>query len=238
MYKGKKILAIIPARSGSKGIKNKNIRMLNKKPLITYSIDVAKSCSYIDYVLVTTDSEKIADISRSAGASVPFIRPEYLATDDAKTIDVLVHAVEFLKNKNETFDYVVLLQPTQPLRLKRHLDEAIEQIIDFNHNSLVSVCEVSENPVLMRTVDNSGKLSNILSLNSTIRRQDFPKFYKVNGSIYINKIDENFNKNTSLNDNEYAYFMSKEYSIDIDEEKDFFMAEEIIKNSVYIRDKT
>lgn len=229
MYKGKRILAIIPARGGSKGIKNKNIRLLNKKPLITYSIDVAKLCSYIDYILVTTDSEKIADISKTAGASVPFIRPEYLASDNAKTIDVLIHAIEVLKSMNMTFDYVVLLQPTQPLRLKKHLDEAIEQIVDFGCDSLVSVCEVSENPILMRTIDESGKLSRILSFNSTIRRQDFPKFYKVNGSIYINKIDKKFNKNTSLNDNEYAYLMPKEYSVDIDEEKDFIMAEEAIK---------
>ena len=238
MYKGKRILAIIPARGGSKGIKNKNIRLLNNKPLITYSIDAAKSCPYIDYVLVSTDSEKIADISKTAGASVPFIRPEYLASDNAKTIDVLIHAIEVLKSMNMTFDYVVLLQPTQPLRLKKHLDEAIEQIVDFGCNSLVSVCEVSENPILMRTIDESGKLSRILSFNSTIRRQDFPKFYKVNGSIYINKIDKKFNKNTSLNDNEYAYLMPKDYSIDIDEEQDFLLAEKIIKTNEYMRDKT
>lgn len=232
MYKDKKILAVIPARGGSKGIKNKNIKLLNGKPLIAYSIKTALSCPLVDYVLVSTDSQKIADIAKSYGAKVPFLRPAELATDTAKTIDVLIHAVDYLKKQNLTFDYLILLQPTQPIRQDKDLLETIKTVVDSKINSLVSVCEVEESPVLMRTMATDGKLSKLLTISSTLRRQDFPKFYKVNGSIYINKLDKSFNSLTSLNDNEFGYIMPKEKSIDIDTESDFQKAELYFTNKL------
>lgn len=229
MYKGKRILAIIPARGGSKGIKGKNIKLLNGKPLLVYSIEAALQCSYIDYVLVSTDSEEIADCGKKYGAQVPFLRPEELATDEAKTIDALLHGIQKLKEIGNEFDYLVLLQPTQPFRTGQQLSEAIETIVDTGVSSLVSVCPVEEHPILMRTLDNDGKLKSILEIGSTVRRQDFSSVYKVNGSIYINRIDETFDKNTSLNDNQYPYFMSREDSIDIDTMEDFLAAEQLMK---------
>lgn len=228
MYKNKKIVAIIPARGGSKGIKNKNIRIINNKPLVAYSIESALKCKYIDYTLVSTDSKEIAEISKSYGAQVPFLRPKEIATDSSKTIDVLVHAMNFLANSGNYFDYVMLLQPTQPIRAEEELEKTIEIVVDRRLPSLVSICEVEETPILMRTIDTNKKLKRVLNINSTVRRQDFPKFYKVNGSIYINKI-EDLNLNTSLNDNEYGYIMPKNHSVDIDTEDDLKLAEKILK---------
>ncbi|WP_121662789.1 acylneuraminate cytidylyltransferase family protein [Metabacillus litoralis] len=217
MYKNMSFLAVIPARGGSKGIPGKNIINVNGKPLIQYTVDAAKKSKYIDRIVVSTDDSKIADVSIQCGAEVPFLRPENLANDTAKTIDVLIHTLEELNKLGSHFDYIVLLQPTQPLRTNEQIDLAIENIVLQNAESLVSITEVSEHPVLFRTLDPNGVVHNLLNTNSTIRRQDFPKIYRVNGSIYINKINENFNSNTSLNDNKLAFLMGREFDIDIDE---------------------
>lgn len=225
MYRSKKILAIIPAREGSKGIKNKNIIKLKGKHLIVYSIEAALKSKYIDKVVVSTDGEKIGKISKYYGASVPFLRPKHLALDHSNTIDSLIHCIEEIKKLGEEYDYVVLLQPTQPLRQSWHIDEAIELIIDKNEESLVSVSKAKDHPILMRTIDESGHAINLLKGSSTVRRQDFPEFYKVNGAIYINKINENLDNNTSLNDNKLVYIMDEKYDVDIDEMLDLKIAE-------------
>ena len=229
MYKDNKILALIPARGGSKGIPNKNIIDLCGKPLIQYSIDTALSCAYIDDVVVSTDSQNIADIAIAAGAQVPFLRPACLATDTAKTIDCMLYTIQELSSQGKNYDYVILLQPTQPIRTPQQLEEALTLLIDNNQSSLVSVCPVEEHPILMRTIDKQGHLNSLLKINSTVRRQDFPAVYKVNGSIYINKIDEHFNKDTSLNDNILPYIMDRSFSIDIDSLSDLKKAEKIIQ---------
>ncbi len=225
-----RILAIIPARAGSKGIKQKNIINLNGKPLIAYSIEESLKSKYIDKVIVSTDGEDIARISKIYGAEVPFLRPKHLASDTSKTIDSVIHCIEEMRKIGEEYDYMVLLQPTQPLRKVNHIDEAIELIIQKDEDSLVSVSKVKENPVLMRRIDENGHAVNLLECSSTIRRQDFPDFYKVNGSIYINRINENLNNNTSLNDNKLVYIMDEKYDIDIDYMKDLQIAEFIINN--------
>lgn len=220
MYKEKTFLAIIPARGGSKGIPRKNVTVINGKPLIQYTIDAARSSKYLDKIIVSTDDHEIAEISKECGAEVPFLRPKELASDKAKTIDALLHAVEELTKQGNNYDYLVLLQPTQPLRKGWHIDEAVQQIIEKEEESLVSVSKVREHPILMRTIDKEGKLKSLLKVNSTVRRQDFPDVYKVNGSIYINKLNESFNEHTSLNDNQLAYVMATEYDLDIDEPAD------------------
>jgi CMP-N,N'-diacetyllegionaminic acid synthase len=220
MYKNKKILAVIPARGGSKGIPEKNIVEVNGRPLIDYTISEALKSKYLDNVIVSTDSEKIAEIAKKCRAEVPFLRPKNLAEDQSKTIDVLINLIYQLTATDIFFDYIVLLQPTQPLRKSFHIDEAIELAIDNEYKSLLSVNLVQEHPILVRTIDNQGRLKNLLNINSTVRRQDFPTYYKVNGAIYINKIDDDFNENTSLNDNQYSYIMDKEYDLDIDEPLD------------------
>ena len=223
------ILAIIPARAGSKGIKDKNILDLNGKPLIAHSIEVGLKSKYINKVVVSTDGEEIAKVAKEYGAQVPFLRPKYLASDTAKTIDSVIHCIEMLKRQGEEYDYMVLLQPTQPLRQAWHIDEAIELILEKDEEALVSVSKVKDHPILMRTIDSNGYAINLLEGSSTKRRQEFPDFYKVNGAIYINKINENLNNDTSLNDNKLVYVMDEKYDVDIDEMLDLQIAELAIK---------
>ncbi len=228
MFNNQKILALIPARGGSKGIKDKNIISLAGKPLIFYSIEAAKHSKYIDDIVVTTDSEKIAEISKQYGASIPFMRPIELAADTSKTIDTILHAIQTLKTMGKEYDVLILLQPTQPLRTNKDIDEAIEIYYQNKEEGLVSVSPVDDSPLLIRSISNDGKLLNLLSQNSTCRRQDMPEYYKVNGCIYINKIDE-IDKNTSFNDNKVPFIMRKEHSVDIDELSDLWMAEYYLK---------
>lgn len=224
MYKDKKILAIIPARGGSKGIKNKNIVDLCNRPLISYSIIAALESKYIDKVVVSTDSEEIAEVARNYDAEVPFLRPKELASDTAKTIDAVMHCIETLEEMGQTYDYLVLLQPTQPLRQAYHIDGAIELLMDKDEASLISVRKVIDHPILIRTIDEAGNGVNLMNQSSTQRRQDFKQYYKVNGSIYINKIDR-LTYETSLNDNKVCYIMEDQYDIDIDEHFDLSIAE-------------
>lgn len=217
MYKEKTFLAIIPARGGSKGIPNKNIVQVNGKPLIEYTFDEVKKSKYLDRVIVSTDSEKIKNVAIDNNIEVPFLRPANLAADTSKTIDSIIYTVDKLQSSKQTYDYIVILQPTQPLRKHWHIDEAIEKIIDTNEESLVSISEVNEHPILMRTLTKEGLLKSFLDTGSTVRRQDFSQVYKVNGAIYINKNNNNYTVNSSLNDNKSAYIMDKEYDIDIDD---------------------
>lgn len=224
MIENKKILAIIPARGGSKGIPRKNVKAISGKPMIQYTIEAAKECPYIDKVVVSTEDVEIADISMRAGAIVPFSRPEELATDEAKTIDVVMHAVEFYERKAERFDIIVLLQPTSPLRNAEDITKALEYFMRNEQHSLVTVSEVSESPILMRNFNKENKLEKILEEDSDVRRQDMKKFYRINGAIYINKASE-LNANTSFNDNEMGFVLTREHGIDVDEPQDLVVAE-------------
>ena len=227
MYETKRILALIPARGGSKGIHHKNIALLAGKPLIQYTIDAARQSKYIDYILVSTDDAEIAEISKKFGAKVPFLRPKELASDTAKTIDAVLHAIETLRKAGETFDSLVLLQPTSPLRTSEDIDKAVETFYQANRQPVVSVSEVSDHPILIRTIEKTPEgeyLKPLLQTGSTVRRQDMPPFYRVNGSIYINPIEE-INSTTSFNDNPIPFVMSPSHSIDIDEPLDLKIAE-------------
>ena len=169
MYKNKKFLAIIPARGGSKSIPNKNIMSICGKPLIAYTIEAAKQSKYIDEIIVSTDSDIIKMVAQQYGAKVPFLRPKELSNDTAKSIDVVMHVIDFYKENNISFDYVILLQPTSPLRTFKHLDDAIEKLIESNSTSLVSVCEADENPVLMRSIENE-KLKEVISFSIALSK--------------------------------------------------------------------
>lgn len=222
MYNDKRLLAIIPARGGSKGIPHKNIIDLDGKPLIEYTIDASIHSNYIDYTFVSTDDVEIATIAKNAGAKVPFLRPVELALDTSKTIDAVLYSVRKLEEIGECFDAIVLLQATQPLRTVEDVDAAIRLYFESGCKSLASVCEVDDNPVLIRTIQNDS-LIRLLNVESTVRRQDMPVYYRVNGCIYINSISQ-LNEKTSFNDNEYPYVMDREHSVDIDEMKDVYIA--------------
>ncbi|NLL79385.1 MAG: acylneuraminate cytidylyltransferase family protein [Clostridiales bacterium] len=219
MIADKRVLALIPARGGSKGIKGKNIIDVCGKPLLAYSIEAAAESQYMDAVVVSTDSVEIADTAEKWGAEVPFLRPAEYASDTAKSIDAVLHAVRELKRQGREYDILVLLQPTQPLRTAQDIDRALECFLKHQMEGLVSVCEVEEHPILMRTIGEDGRLDRVLSCGSTVRRQDMPAFYKVNGCIYINAVKE-LSEATSFNDNPVPYVMEKERSIDIDSYED------------------
>ena len=220
----KTFLAIIPARGGSKRLPRKNLLDLCGKPLIAWSIEAALKSKYISKVIVSSDDEEILNIAKEYKAD--FIkRPDELASDTATTFDALNHTLENV----EKYDYVVLLQPTSPLRTEKHIDEAIELLKEKNADAIISVCEVEHSPLWSNTLDENLDMSNFLRdevLNK--RSQDLPKYYRLNGAIYICKTDKLLeNKGFFLKENIYAYKMNKKHSVDIDEEIDFIIAREI-----------
>ena len=228
MYQNKKVLAIIPARGGSKGIPHKNIISLCGKPLIAYTIEAANQSTYIDTVIVSTDDVDIQRISEQYGALVPFLRETKIASDEATTISVVVDAVKRLEVNGEKFDVVILLQPTSPLRTAEEIDVAIDIFFQNNIQGIVSVNVAEVSPFLLRTIEGS-QLQRIISKNSTIRRQDMPTYYEVNGAIYINAISD-IKESLSFNDNPIPYIMSCEHSIDIDTWDDLEKAKYYLSN--------
>lgn len=223
MYDGKKVMALIPARGGSKGVKRKNIKNLNGLPLIVYSIRAGKESKYIDRVFVSTEDKEIAALAKKYGAEVPAMRPRELARDESTTLDVVIHAVQNFVDSNE-WDALVLLQPTQPLRTAEDIDDAIRFFYEKGRRGLVSVSKVNDSPLFIRCIRSDGTLTKLVEQSSAVRRQDMPEYYRVNGAIYINAI-EDINGKTSFNDNPIGFKMEVSHSVDIDEEKDFVVAE-------------
>ena len=220
----KTFLAIIPARGGSKRLPRKNLLDLCGKPLIAWSIEAALKSKYISKVIVSSDDEEILNIAKEYKAD--FIkRPDELASDTATTFDALKHT---LGNVGK-YDYVVLLQPTSPLRSEKHIDEAIELLEEKSADAIISVCEMEHSPLWCNILDENLDMSNFLRdevLNK--RSQDLPKYYRLNGAIYICKTEELLeNKGFFIRENIFAFKMNKENSIDIDEEIDFIIAGEI-----------
>ncbi len=221
MYKNKTFLAIIPARGGSKRLPNKNILDLNGKPLVLWSVDAGLKSQYIDKVVVTSDNYNILNISRQAGAMV-IDRPTYLANDTATTFAVVEHTI----NNIEYYDYVVLLQPTSPLRNETHIDEAIELLLRKSADSIISVCETNHSPLWSNVLPKNCSMSNFIPESLFDKRsQDLETYYRLNGAIYIcdtNKLMKE--KGFFLKKNIFAYRMDKNVSIDIDEEVDIKIA--------------
>lgn len=225
MYNAKKILAVITARGGSKRLPDKNILNLAGKPLIAWTIEAGSRSKYIDKLIVSTDSEKIAEISKQYGAEVPFIRPDYLSNDTADSISVLKHAIEFY---NKEFDYVMLLQPTSPLRTVEDIDGAIKQLND-EFDAVVSVSEVEHSPLWSNTLPPNLSMKDFIREEVKGKRsQDLPTYYRLNGAIYVSKISYLYENNGFMGAKTKAYIMSKEKSIDIDDEMDLKIAEYFI----------
>ncbi|MFS0817751.1 acylneuraminate cytidylyltransferase family protein [Lysinibacillus sp. 1P01SD] len=222
------MLAIVPARGGSKGIRNKNIVEIEGKPLIQYTLDEAKASKYIDRIYISTDSQEIAETCEKLGFIVSQLRPPNLATDYTKIIEVIMYILKQLNKLNEYYDYIVLLQPTQPLRKSKQIDEAIELIYEKKAESLVSLSPVIDHPILIRRVGQNNQVFPLLSGGSTVRRQDFPLYYIVNGAIYINSVS-NLTIDTSLNDNQIGYLMDRSYHLDIDEHSDLETLKRMLK---------
>lgn len=230
MINNKEILAIIPARGGSKGIPKKNIKSFNGKPLISFTIEEAKKSKYIDRIVVSTEDEEISKICQKYGAEVPYARPMELAKDDTPTIDCIIHMLKwFEENEHYVPDYVCLLQCTSPLRTSNDIDSAIDKMINLGMDGIVSICEAEVNPY-WTNVFVEEKLEYFIESGKKItRRQELPKVYRVNGAIYILRTNVLLEKKTFEPDNITGHIMSPESSIDIDNSIDFKLAELIIK---------
>lgn len=218
------IISIIPARGGSKGIPRKNIKLLNGKPLISYSIDASNSCSLIDDTYVSTEDAEISEISKGNNAEV-IERPDELAGDDSSSIDVILHVLDYLENKGELPDLFVLLQPTSPLRTSEDIEASINLFLESDCDSLVSVCELDHRSLLNFSLEDGFLVQNNNEALFNSRRQDIPTHYSLNGAIYITT-PEFIRKNRSFySDKTIPHVMSKEKSIDIDTSFDFKLAE-------------
>lgn len=231
MYNGQTILALIPARGGSKGVPRKNLRCLAGKPLIVYTIEAALQANFIDRIIVSTDDLEIANISKKYGAEVPFIRPEVLATDGAKGIDVVLHAMQWLEDHNEKFDLLMLLQPTSPLRDSEDIENALGLFMRKNADAVVSVCEVEHSPLWMNTLREDLCMKDFIDkevLNKN--RQQLEIYYRLNGAIYLAKWDFIKQYKSFYGDKTYAYIMPREKSVDIDSEFDLQFAEFLMRN--------
>lgn len=232
MYKSKKILAIIPARSGSKGLKDKNIKELNGKPMIAYTIEAAIQSNIFDDIVVSTDSKIYADIATKYGATVPFLRPNYLSTDKATTNDVIEYTIKELKKNGREYDYLMILQPTSPLRSSNDILGAVDLLFEKESNSVVSVCESEHSPLYMNILDESLSMDNFLNKDVKSRRQELPKYYRLNGAIYLSEVDYFLKYKNLYKEKSYAYIMDKRRSIDIDNEFDFTMAEYLLSEGI------
>lgn len=231
MDRKRTFIAIIPARGGSKRLPRKNVLDLGGKPLIAWTIEAVRICPKINEVMVTTDDKEIADVARKYGANVPFIRPAALANDTASSFEAIKHTLEHYKHKLEKeFDFVVLLQPTSPLRNVESIMGAIELLEKKNADAVISVCEVDHSPLWTNTLPRDLSLDNFLRNDvKNMRSQDLPLYYRLNGAIYICRTERLLAEKTFfISSNSFAYVMKKEESIDIDDLYDLKMAKSVL----------
>jgi CMP-N,N'-diacetyllegionaminic acid synthase len=222
------MIAIITARGGSKGLPRKNVLPFCGKPLIAHTIEAAKNSSSIDRIIVSTDDEEIATVSRVYGAEVPFIRPPILASDTAGSREVLLHALGILEHQNSLIENFCLLQPTSPLRTAEDIDRAVEIFKERSADSVLSITAY-DHPVQWAVI--LGKDGCLCSREKEIpiRRQDLKEYYRPNGALYVFR--KSFFKSASgyYGPKSYGYIMSREYAVDIDTKLDFVVAEAISK---------
>lgn len=237
MYKGKKIVGLIPARGNSKGLPGKNIKILNGKPLIVWSIDAGRRSKYLDELVVSTDSPKIRRIAERFGAKAPFLRPKALAGDKSPTFAVIRHAVEFLRKKmNKNFDYIVLIEPTSPLRDVADIDRAIELLVEKKRaQAIVSVCRTEgTNPAFLVLKDKKGFMRGYANKKMTVlRRQDIEDVYFLEGTIYASRTDVFLRRKTFYHEKTLTYEVPKWKSPEVDDIYDFLQIEAIMKYRRY-----
>jgi N-acylneuraminate cytidylyltransferase len=225
MYKKKKILALITARGGSKGILKKNIKPLGGKPLICWTIDAALQSKYVDRLILSSDDSEIIEIARIANCEVPFTRPKYLAEDETSSMDVIMHALEQIE---EDYDYLLLLQPTSPFRTAQQIDNIITACLEQECRMMISVARLKKHPMFMYSL-NGTYLKSFLDSRQQLRRQDMPAAYEHNGALYLAEIDllkrvKSFNIPEAC-----AFVMTGAVNLDIDDQQDWQYAEYLLE---------
>jgi N-acylneuraminate cytidylyltransferase len=218
---GLSVLAVIPARGGSKGLPGKNILDLGGKPLIAWTIDAAHQSRYIDRTIVSSDDPSIIEVAHQHGCETPFVRPAHLASDTASSHAVMLHAVQSVGS----YDLIVLLQPTSPLRRSLDIDNALERLVKSNVDNCISVCRASEHPHWMFTCDEKNQLKRYTQgIPAAHRRQDLPQLFIPNGAIYIIRAGRLEQSKSLILDDSVAYEMNPADSVDIDNEIDMQLA--------------
>ena len=227
------MLAVIPARGGSKGVPHKNMKMLADKPLIAYTIEAALKAEIFDRVIVSTDSQEIARIAQQYGAEVPFLRPAEISGDRVSSDEVILHALHFFERKGERFQEVCKLQPTSPFRTAQDLKEAFRLFSDAGVEYLVSVCECEHSPLWCGTLGENNSMDDFLR-EEVIQscRQKLPQYYRLNGAVYMARVESFYQSKSFFGKNGRAYIMSQEKSIDIDSSLDFKIAEFMLKSQL------
>lgn len=225
MYKNKKFFALIPARGGSKRVKNKNLYPISGKPLIAWTIEAAKKSRFIDRVIVSSEDSEILEQARYFGAETPFVRPIELAQDQSSGIDPVLHAIDQIVD----FDFVVLLQPTSPLRQTQDIDDAIVKIFQENANCLVSVTEVDKRPDWMYTLTPTGKMLSVLPEES---KNKTDQIYVLNGAIYIANTKWLQEHKNFLTEETIAYPMPRSRSLDIDTPEDIVFCQALMEKTI------
>ena len=220
-------LFVIPARGGSKGLPGKNIKELCGKPLIAYSIDIARTFADDAHICVSTDSNEIKQVVENYGLKIPFLRPDYLATDTATTNDVLIHAINFYKELGREYKRLVLLQPTSPLRIKEDVTGALDLYRD-DIDMVVSVVK-SHAPAVLCSENEHGFVELVYNKNAA-GRQQLQEMYEFNGAVYVMNVQSLLERGIAGFTKKVKYVMSKENSVDIDDIYDFYLVETIIKN--------
>ncbi|HEY5590805.1 MAG TPA: acylneuraminate cytidylyltransferase family protein [Paludibacter sp.] len=231
MYNNKRILAIIPARGGSKGLPEKNIKHLRGRPLIGYTIEQAKTSKYIDEIFVSTDSKMIANTAKEFGIIVPFLRPTELAKDTSSSMDVVEHVLSYFENRNTFFDYIVLLEPTSPLRKKDDIDNAIQLAVsNESADGIISLGEVHmEHPMIVKKVNENGNImSYIDDVKKISQRQQADKAYFPYGVIYMIKTKVFKREKSFYTNNILPYFIERWQNYEVDDIFDFIAIEAIL----------
>lgn len=231
MYKGKKILAIIPARGGSKGLPGKNIRPLLGKPLIAWSIEHAQKSELVDEIFISTDSQGIADVAETFGIKVPTLRPAELAVDTAPSSAFIEYTINKYKSEGKDFDYFILLEPTSPLREAEDVDKSIRQLIDNpEFDSIVGVCKAEDvHPAFMVKVGERGELKPYEAEMKALRRQELPDVFYFEGTVYVSKCSAFIEKKAFYHDSTLPYIVPKWKAPEVDDIVDFVTIEAILK---------
>lgn len=224
MIQGKRVLAVIPARGGSKGVLRKNLRVVSGKPLIWYTIEAAKHSRYLDEIVVSSEDDEILKVAASYGVSL-LQRPAHLASDETPGTEPVLHAIESYQG----FDYVVLLQPTSPLRTAAHIDGAMEFCLNCTAPACVSICEAEASPFSVFQLDEQHHLSRLMNVSVSGRRQDLPALYTVNGAIYIADVTWLNKSLRFVTAQTVGYVMPQMQSLDIDTELDLEFCEFLIE---------
>ena len=240
MINNKNVLAIIPARGGSKGLPGKNVRDLCGKPLIQWSIEAALNSRYIDKVIVTTDDENIANIARSVGADIPFIRPKELASDESPSSEAILHALDYFEEQ-ESYEYFVLLEPTSPLTESKDIDQALFELDDSKYSSIVGIANVQDyHPefCVKKSKDNHILKFNGASFDAPSRRQDLEPVYSFDGSLYISRVKSYKENKTFYHSLTLGYLCEEWKRFEIDTLTDFIIVEAILNNIEILKNES